>query len=161
MTNNVETAPHIALLAPVPEEHLIDGQEVAKAAGRVAFGSRAWELFRKLDSLRKGMPVDVYIYASAPASKDAEFAVSWRARYIRHVDSLGGAHPDGMLYRPSSTKRYANDNSGYWAVFWEVEDLRRLPENEHMSPAEFTGFEKAKQYQHPFPPEGPILIEHP
>jgi hypothetical protein len=161
MTNALETAAHIALLAPVPEEHLIDGQHVAKATGRVAFGSRAWEVFRKLDTLRKGMPVDVYIYASHTAGKDPEFGVSWRARYIRHVESVGGAHPDGMRYRPPSTASYPSDNCGYWAVFWEVEGLHPLPKEEHMSPGVFTGFEKQKRYRHAFPPEGPILIEHP
>jgi hypothetical protein len=55
-------AVHIALLAPVPLQHLVSGQSVCAAEGRVAFGSRAWELFRELDSLRKGLPVDVYVY---------------------------------------------------------------------------------------------------
>ena len=58
------SAKNVALLAPVPEEHLLDGVNVIHVEGRVAFGSRAWEVFRELDALRKGDPVDVYIYAS-------------------------------------------------------------------------------------------------
>jgi hypothetical protein len=36
----------VALLAPVPLEHLIDGVAVCDQQGKVAFGSRAWEIFR-------------------------------------------------------------------------------------------------------------------
>jgi len=106
------------------------------------------------------MPVDAYIYASHPGGH-REFSVSWRARYVHHVESVMGAHPDGMRYRPPSTAPYPSDNSGYWAVFWEVEDLRPLPEEQHLSLADFTGFEKKKPYGHAFPPEGPMLIDHP
>ena len=37
----------VALLAPVPLEHLIDGLSVCDQQGKVAFGSRAWEIFRE------------------------------------------------------------------------------------------------------------------
>jgi hypothetical protein len=74
------TASNVALLAPVPFEHLNDGQEVVQKEGKVAFGSRAWETFRELDKLRKGMPVDVYIYESHGGGH-YDFKVSWRARY--------------------------------------------------------------------------------
>jgi hypothetical protein len=146
----VKTAAQVALLAPVPLEHLIDGKKKSDIEGRVAFGSTVWELFAKLDNLRKGLPVDVYIYAShGGGNRD------------RHVESKMGAHPDGMRYRPESTGKYPNDNSGHWAVFWEVEDLQELPKEQHMSLAQFTGFGKPKAYGHAFPPEGPLLIEHP
>ena len=151
------TAAHIALLAPVPLEHLVSG---ATLQNRVAFGSRAWEVFRKLDELRGGMAVDVYIYAS-DADGDRDFKVTWQARYVRHVESKMGAHPAGMKYRPPSTENYPNDNSGYWAVFWEVEDLHRLRQDQYMSLAQLTGFGNKKPYGHAFPPEGPLLIKHP
>ena len=72
-----------------------------------------------------------------------------------------GAHPQGMKFRPSSTGKYANDNSGHWAVFWEVEDLRPVPSSEWCDIAGLTGFGKKKPYGHPFVPEGPLLIECP
>src|SRR6267143_4545033 len=149
MPETIQTAAHIALLAPVPLEHLLDGETTAKAEGKVAFGSRAWELFRELDALRKGMPVDVYIYASH-AEGQRDFEVSWHARYIRHVDGEMGAHPDGMKYRPLSTGKYPNDNSGHWAVFWEVEDLQPLLKEQRMVLAGLTGFGKKKSYGHAF-----------
>jgi hypothetical protein len=160
MHETIKTAAHVALLAPVPWEHLIDGKKKADIEGRVAYGSRVWELFEELDTLREGMPVDVYIYASG-AGGHHDFEVSWHARYMGHVRSEMGAHPDGMRYRPDSTAKYPNDNSGYWAIFWEVEDLQELPKPQHMSLAQFTGFGKKKAYGHAFPPEGPLLIEHP
>lgn len=58
------TAANIALLAPVPLEHLTDGQMKIMSDGKVAFGSKAFERFLKRDELRKGLPVDVYIYKS-------------------------------------------------------------------------------------------------
>lgn len=159
-SGNAVTATHVALVAPVPLVHLVDGCQTCATQGKVAFGSRAWETFRELDVLRKGMPVDVYLYASH-ADGHHDFEVSWRGRYIRHVESIGGAHPDQMQFRPPSTASNPSDNSGHWAVFWEVEDLEQLPVHQRLALAEFTGFGKAKAYGHSFPPEGPLLVEHP
>jgi hypothetical protein len=133
---------------------------VAVTEGRVAFGSRAWEVFRELDLLRKGVPIDVYIYASH-SNVTPMFEASWHGRYIGHVESVGGAHPAGMQYRPPSTAQYAKDSSGKWALFWEVEDLRELPPHDRLHLANLTGFGKRKSYGSPFVPEGPLLIEHP
>ena len=116
-------AAQIALLAPVPLEHLLDGQKTVEKEGRFAFGSQKWELFRQLDDLRKGMPVYVYSYASHADGRH-DFDASWHARYVRHVESKMGAHPDGMKYRPASTGKYPSDNAGFWPIFWEVEDLQ-------------------------------------
>jgi hypothetical protein len=160
MIETMKTVAHVALLAPVPVDHLLDGQAVAETEGRVAFGSRAWQVFRDLDKLRKGYPVDVYIYASHGGG-DREFTTSWHARYVGHVESENGAHPAGMRYRPPSTGQSPSDNKGHWAVFWEVEELQQLPEKERISLADLTGFGQKKTYGHAFPPEGPILIEHP
>lgn len=156
----VTIALNVALLAPVPLEHLQDGQEVCATEGRVAFGSRAWEVFRQLDALRGGMPVDVYIYASH-SGRSPQFEVSWQALYIRQVDSVNGAHPEDMRFRPPSTAKYADDNQGYWAVFWEVEALRELSEPRRIRLADFTGLRKRRVYGRNFVPEGPLLIEHP
>src|SRR5713101_8371343 len=120
-----ETASNVALLAPVPLEHLLDARTVCETQGKVAFGSRAWEVLRELDVLRHGLPVDVYIYPShtdQPLSLEA----SWQAVYIRQVDSDGGAHPQGMQFRPPSTAKYPSDNEGFWAIFWEVTNLRQI-----------------------------------
>lgn len=44
----------IALLAPVPLEGLQGGAMVCAERGSVAYGSRAFETFLQLESLRKG-----------------------------------------------------------------------------------------------------------
>jgi len=128
--------------------------------GRVAYGSRAWEVFRELDGLKKGIPIDAYIYASHTDGPPS-FEASWYGRYIGHVESVGGAHPAGMRYRPPSTAQYPSDNLGYWAVFWEVEQLREFASDERLRLADFTGFGKRRAYATLFVPEGPLLVEHP
>lgn len=150
----------VALLAPVPFEHLEDGAEVCRREGRVAFGSRAWEVFRKLDHLRNGLPVEVYIYASHDPGP-RRLAVSWHALYIGHVEGQNGAHPHGMRFRPPSTGKYLDDNRGFWAVFWEVEDLNLLPEDKYIPTGRLCGLGKKKNYGTNFVPEGPILIRCP
>jgi hypothetical protein len=148
------TARNVALLVPVPLEFLLDGQRVGEREGKVAFGSRAWQVFRELEELRSGHPVDVYIYAShtdGPLVLD----VTWHAEYMGHVDSIAGAHPAGMQYRPPSTGKYANDNEGHWAVFWEVQGLRQLPTPNRLRLADLAGFAKRNAYRPGFVREGP------
>ena len=43
---------NFAILAPVPLEHLQSGKNIAVKEGFVAFGSRKWELFRRVDEMR-------------------------------------------------------------------------------------------------------------
>lgn len=149
----------IALLAPVPEEHLISGMEVCRREGRVAFGSRAWEVFARLDHILAGRPCDCLIYASDSATPIAPPTATWRASYIDHVESRGGAHPQGMAYRPMSTEKYGADNKGHWAVFWHVTDLQPIPTDDRIKISSLRGFEKPQHYLKNFIPEGPLLIE--
>jgi hypothetical protein len=128
--------------------------------GRVAFGSRVFELFRELETLRHHLPVDVYIYPSH-AGGPRVFDVAWHGVYVGSVESQNGAHPDGMKYRPPSTAKYPSDNLGVWAVFWHVADLHELAPPDRMTVGQFTGFGKKKPYGRSFPPEGPLLVEHP
>ena len=144
--------PTLALLAPVPLRHLQSGEAVCHKKGRVAFGSRAWELFRKLDAERGGMAVEVLFYASHADIRDS--SASWRARYVRHVEGINGVHPDGRRYRPSSA---LDDTEGHWAVFWEVEDLQLL--KEPIPIAELRSWSTGEPYGPGFVPEGPALIE--
>jgi hypothetical protein len=62
--NKIKAAGNIALLAPVPLEHLLAAQKIFETERKVAFGSQRYDLFRQLDKERNGQPVDVYIYAS-------------------------------------------------------------------------------------------------
>lgn len=149
--------PNIALLAPVPYEHLESGKPICDKEGKVAFGSMAWEVFRELDKERNGASVNVYIYASdSPNSEELE--VSWIGRYIGHVESKNGTHPDGMRFRPPSTAKNPGDNKGHWAVFWELDELRELEPSECKPTGAFTGYKSKKQYKKNVVPRGPLLI---
>lgn len=148
-----------AILAPVPEEHLLDGKVVCEREGKVAFGSRAFERFRDADKERLGASVEVLIYASDPIGHRRAVA-TWRGLYLGHVDGRNGAHPDGMRFRPPSTANHPDDNRGHWAVFWEVTELRLI----HPDPIPITrlrGLGKKKYYADSYVPEGPLLIEYP
>ena len=149
--------PHIALLAPVSIEHLNDALSVCATVGRVAFGSRAWEVFRELDESRNGLPVQAYIYASdEPGSAYPE--VTWIGRYVRHVEGKNGSHPEGMKYRPPSTAKYPTDNKGHWAVFWELDQIRRLKSEDKIPMSAFAGYKTGKPYKKHFIPEGPLVV---
>jgi hypothetical protein len=151
---------HFAILAPVPEEHLMSGQDVVQKTGFVAFGTRKWELLRQVDSLRDGDPVPVLIY---PSHEDTpvknSFIVSWFGWYFGHVASKGGAHPDGLTHRPQSTVQYPLDNAGHWAAFWHVRDLRELPLEKRITIGKI-GTVKGG-WRKDAPPRGPELVALP
>jgi len=150
----------VALLASVPIEHLVGGASVCKAKGKVAFGSRAWEVFRELDAVRDDVAIDVFIYASGNPRAEA-LEVSWFGRYIGHVEGKNGAHPDGMRFRPPTTEKYPTDNKGHWAVFWELDRLHELSPNERIATGRFVGYKSNKEYKTNFVPEGPMLVIRP
>lgn len=150
---------NVALLAPVPLVHLQDGVVVCQEQGKVAFGSRAWEVFRELDLLCQGRPVEVLIYASH-ANSDGPVMVTWRAEYIGHINGKYGAHPEGMKFRPPSTAEHASDNFGHWAVFWEVQNLRELPIADRKSIKDLQN-RAGVYYKSSFVPEGPVIISSP
>ncbi|SFI61029.1 hypothetical protein [Nitrosomonas sp. Nm34] len=156
----------VSLLAPVPLEHLIEGVEVCEKQGKVAFGSCAWEVFRDLDMKAKRdcndalFDVDVFIYASGDPNAE-RLEVSWYGKYIRHVESKNGTHPEGMRFRPPSTGKYSSDNSGHWAIFWEIQQLRQLKQDERYPSGAFIGYTTDKAYKKNFIPKGPLLVRRP
>ena len=161
MTDHVDCATHIALLAPIPKEHIESAPTKLQKVNRVAFGSRNWDVFFKLDQERDGKPVDVYIYESY-GSGQYDFRVSWHARYLQNVAAINGAHPDKMVYRPDSTAKYPGDNEGGdWLLFWELDSLQEIAEVDRVHVGAFTPFGKKKPYGNSFVPRGPMLIMHP
>ena len=92
---------------------------------------------------------------------DGSPAATWGARYTGHIESIHGAHPDGMRYRPPTTAEYPADNAGHWAVFWEIEDLHRLGEDEAVPTLAFGGYGKKVKYKKGFIPEGPLIVSPP
>jgi hypothetical protein len=147
----------VALLAPVPEEHLLSGQDTLRESGKVAFGSKNWELFNKLVELLKGHECKVLLYASDATRPINPPTATWSARFVGFTVAVNGAHKDGMKYRPASTAKYALDNRGSWTVFWEVTNLE--PMNPGVKIGLLRGFEKPHSYLVNFIPRGPVLIQ--
>jgi len=137
-------------------EKLVPGTSwrVCREQGKVAFGSRAWEVLRRFDE-GAGPGAPVLIYASHPATSVGP-VVTWRAIWAGWVESEGGAHPDGDLYRPPSTHG-GEDRARWWAVFWAVSDLRELSRDEWLPVARLTDL-RGRAYRRGFMPEGPILL---
>lgn len=153
------TAP-VALLAPVPEEHLISGQAKCAETGRVAFGSRDFEVFRKLDEQRDSVPCQAIIYASWPDTHPpGPPRASWTATYLRTVEARSDGSPPQGIFRPDSTEKYPGDKKGHWAVYWEVADIRQLEDEERILISSLRGRNATKNYLKTFRPERPLLIE--
>lgn len=152
----------VALLAPVPEEHLISGRRVCLNRGKVAFGSKNWELFNKLQGLvQPEAQCEVLIYASDAAHLISPPTVTWRASYLGFVQARNGTHPGEMKFRPPSTEKYPLDNRGSWVVFWEVADLTPLSKNQWIKVGQLRGFEKPAKYLTNYIPKGPSLLQEP
>lgn len=156
-----------ALLAPVPEMHLISGLEAIAAQfdsddlqpdqlPKVAFGSMDFEVFGEVEKLRGGRAVDVFIYAShAKGDQPLNPEATWRGIYVGYVASRRGRYPGKSIHRPKST---ATDTPN-WAVFWEIQELEQL--KKPVAIGSLRAKNKKTNYQARFIPEGPVLIEHP
>ncbi|SDR39022.1 hypothetical protein SAMN05519103_02587 [Rhizobiales bacterium GAS113] len=130
---------------------------IAGKEGFVAFGTRKWELMRKVDELREGAPIPVLIYPSyegVPA-KDT-FLACWFGWYIGHAENPNGAYPLGMKHRPPTTGKYANDNTGHWAAFWHVAALRKLPNQKCLTIGKIDTVKGG--WRKDYPPGGPELV---
>jgi hypothetical protein len=148
----------VALLAPIPEEHLFSGQECCVERGRVAFGSRDFLVFRDLDERLSGSHCQVLIYASWSSSQGPA-RVTWTATYLRCVDARSDGSPPSNVFRPESTLKYPADNKGHWAVYWEVTDLKKLEKEDVLPVSLLRGIGAKKTYLKTFRPERPLIIE--
>jgi hypothetical protein len=163
----VETTRSFAILAPVPEMHLISGLDTIAAQlnsddvtsqelPKVAFGSMAFEVLRKADELRKGRSVEMLIYATeAKGDQPLNPEVQWRARYIGHLPSRNGRYPGKAAFRPKTTAT----ERPVWAIYWEVQELQQLKTPVPIAALQELG--KKTNCKPRFVPEDPLLIEYP
>lgn len=63
-------------------------------------------------------------------------------------------HPDGNAFRPPPTISSGEDESNYWAVFWEVTDLAPLQPEAYI-PIRMASKPKGHRFNPHFIPEGP------
>jgi hypothetical protein len=156
-----------ALLAPVPEMHLISGLEAIAAqldskdlpsdhSPKVAFGSMDFEVFGEVEKLRGGKAIEVFIYASqSKGEQPLNPEVTWRGLYVGYVASRRGRYPGKTVYRPASTM----SDAPTWAVFWEIQELELV--KTPIPIGSLRGKNKKANYQARFIPEGSVLIEYP
>lgn len=150
-----------AILAPVPEEHLISGLEVLKQEEHVAFGTRKWELFRHVEALCGGEPVPVLIYPSVEDdSPKLSYLVKWIGWYDGYEESDDGRYRFPEC-RPKSTEKYAGDQSGYWAGFWRVKRLQKLEESGFRPISSLQSHKSGKFWKKGSPPRGPEIVQRP
>ncbi|OUL34233.1 hypothetical protein BV372_14375 [Nostoc sp. T09] len=151
-----------AILAPVPEIHLLSAletidkleNELSDEIIKIAFGSMAFEVFRKADELRGDKEVEVLIYASQSLDQPLNSEASWQGLYIGHANSRNGRYPGKSKFRPPST---ATDKPT-WAVFWEVQELKRL--KSPIAIASLKALGKKSNFASRLIPEEPLLIEY-
>jgi hypothetical protein len=132
----------VALLAPVPVEHLRSALEKPNPEARAVFSTNRSNTLDKLEKLLGGQRTEVYICDGAPKGK-----VTWRATFERLVD------PADTKYRPESTKTDTPSNT-----YYEVSNLRHLPESEWISVDQFCGHGKAGHYAANYRPRTPTLV---
>lgn len=147
-----------AILAPVPEIHLISGLETCEKEGKVAFGSDAWELFREVDEMRKGSEVEVFIYPShLDSDKPLLMSAAWHGIYVGQMLSRRGRYPGDKRFRPESTQ----SDRPNWAIFWEMENLCELPATERIPIPSFVSASKKITGDRRSLPHGPMLVKYP
>lgn len=140
------------ILAPVPALHLPSAEATFAAQGRVAFGSDAWEFWNKAAT-----GTQVWIVASAtdfptggiPGIDPGKLIFSARLAAVVEADRRH-RHPNPAL-RPATT---AED--GAWTVFFEVDDLVRLPR-----PFSVIGLRTLQGVSLARVPHGPLAIRPP
>jgi hypothetical protein len=148
-----ELPAHVALLAPVPLQHLHSGVATCQQEGKVAFGSNAFDALHKLTEDAQGAPCDVFFYAS-DACTPGPPKVTWKGRYLRWVHAKAGRYPNGEKYRPATT-----ESDTKWALFWEVSDLRELPAPEHIPVGNLEAIGKSSKLPPHFVPIGPLVVK--
>jgi hypothetical protein len=161
----MEITRNFAVLASVPETHLLAGLEAIAAQlesddistqtlPKVAFGSMAFDVLRKADELRKTQAVEVLIYASeSEEDQPINPEACWRARYIGHLPSRNGRYPGKAQFRPKVADK------PIWAIYWEVQALEKL--KNPVAIASLQGLGQKNNLKSRFIPEGAVLIEYP
>lgn len=145
----------VALLTPVPAQHLTSGLDVCEATGFVAFGTDSGLVLSELKQVvDTEHPADILFYASETAHAGQPVA-TYRGRFVGYDGAVGGKAKSGWAkHRPPTT---ATD--GAWLSFYLVSDLRRLEVPVPLSALTKRG-NKGK-FAKNFIPLGPVIIDTP
>jgi len=150
-----EPAADVALLAPVPLQHLESGLQICDADGFVVFGSDAGIMLSEFRNLVDAEhPADILFYASHTPIKGVP-AATFRGRFVDYDEAKGGrAKKEWQQFRPPST---ASD--GTWMTFYRVTDLRALDAPVALSSLTKRGGKS--KLATTFVPLGPLIIDTP
>jgi hypothetical protein len=150
----------VGILAPVPANILKSALETCADAGRVAFGSNAWEVFNRLDlEYGEGLPVLIYAthhYGDPDKLCDVGYA-NFHGVYLRTKLAQGGKHPNPSVRPIVTVEGPAADTP--WAFFWAISDLVQLGKHERVAIASLTAEGQKKSLANGFVPHGPMLVK--
>ncbi len=145
----------VALLTPVPEQHLESGLKRCEETGFVAFGTDSGMVLSEFrNAVDADHPADILFYASE-SSRTGPPVATYRGRFVGYDGAVGGkAKLTWAKYRPPTT-----EHDGAWQSFYLVSDLRRLS-----GPVLLSGLTKhgnRGKLAKIFIPLGPLIIDTP
>ena len=151
----VEPTADIALLTPVPAQHLGSGLRVCTETGLVAFGTDSGMVLSEFRlAVDEGHPADILFYASE-SSRAGPAAATYRGRFAGYDGAVSGrVKTDWAKHRPPTT-----EHDGAWQSFYLVSDLRKLD-----APIVLTKLTKhgnAGKLSKAYIPLGPLIIDTP
>jgi hypothetical protein len=150
----------VGILAPVPAVHLKSALDTCAAAGRVAFGSDAWEVLQRAGK-NYGEGISVLIYPTHhhgdPDRLSDPGYVNFRGVFHGITMAHGGKHPDPTI-RPRTTIEGRSSDTA-WAMFWEVSDLVHLSKEDRIAITDLTAERAHKPFVKGFVPLGPMLVK--
>ena len=143
----------IAIFAPIPASILKSSIETCAKAGRVAFGSKAGNVFDKAD---EGIPVLIY-----PTGRNddpdklcpCDGYVNFRGTYLGTVRAIAGKHPNPDV-RPLAT--ISDTESDF---FWEVSDLVQLAKQDQIAITDLITDSTSKPLTKKYLSFGPRLVK--
>lgn len=145
----------IALLTPVPLQHLESGLAKCRQTGLVVYGTEATIVLSDFaKSVEDGSSADIFFYASEGRAVGPP-VVTYRGRFEDYRGARAGrADKEWSRHRPDSTS-----SDGAWQSFYAVSDLRKLEEPIPIS--QFSKRNTATTLSRTFYPRGPIIIDAP
>lgn len=150
-----EPAADVALLTPVPEQHLIAGLETSDVTGLVVFGTDAALTLLEFSALvDEEHQADILLYASHSQIGGPPRA-TYRGRFAGYDGAeKGKAKAAWLKHRPPST-----DSDSGWSGFYLVRNLKRLEQPVLIATLKKRG--GGAKFAKTFVPIGPIVIDTP
>jgi len=146
-----EISEYCALLAPVPERHLVSGIETLAKHGQVWFGSDTIDVFEELkQNGAKSFVALIYASISKYRVAPSQTHVTWVGRYVGYAAAIPGSLPE---YRPTTTETDTD-----FKLWWKLDFLRRLDDSDSLPMHKIGAPTSNKRYLPNFAPERPLRV---